>query len=210
MLDTFSFFDLIFVAAIAVSAIAGYVKGFVYQLIGLAGIIAGTYCAYKLSVAMTQWWTGHFKVNPEVMKIILFVILAIVIYFLAFRLARLLDKLLKMAMLGWLNRLFGLLFGVLKIGVIFCTLAYVIHSLHFTGIKSIDDDLKKSKIYPVLVSTVEILFPYIGIVTGGEKNGQSRFKIVFSTFPRTPSDNLSGNIRFQYIFFRFNEKAVSS
>jgi membrane protein required for colicin V production len=168
-LDNFSFFDLIFVAAIAASAIAGYIKGFVYQLIGLVGIIAGTYCAFKLSVVATQWLSERFQFNPDAAKIVIFAILAIAIYFIAFRLARLLDKMLKMAMLGWLNRLLGLLFGMLKAGAIFCALAYAVHSLNFTGLKSVDDDLKKSKVYPALVSTGEILFPYIYVSIYNEK-----------------------------------------
>jgi membrane protein required for colicin V production len=205
-LDTFSFFDLIFAVAIVASAISGYAKGFVYQLTGLAGIIAGTYCSYKLSTVLTQWlttqwWTEHFKTDPDVVKIVLFVVFAIVIYFLAFRLARLLDRLVKMAMLGWLNRLFGLLFGILKIVVIFCVLAYAVHSLNFTGLKSIDNDLGKSKIYPVLVSTVEALFPYICTDTGKDRGKKFDFS-------RSAGDNLSGDIRVHYFFFRFNEKVA--
>jgi membrane protein required for colicin V production len=155
-LDNFSVFDIVFAILLTVSVISGFIKGFVRQLLGLAGIFVGTYCAYKLSLRLTLWWHGHFNVDAEVMKIIMFIILASIFYALVIWLAILLDKLLKMAMLGWINRLFGMLFGAIKIILIFSALAYVIHYLKLTGAEI--NDINKSVTYEYLVTIANSIF----------------------------------------------------
>ena len=158
-LDTFSIFDTIFFIALLIAAISGYIKGFVRQLIGLTGIIAGTYFAYKLASVSTNWWHGSF--DERAVRIIVFSVLAILFYFLAFWLAKMLDKLLKMAMLSWINRLLGLVFGMLKIIIIFSALSFAIHFLKLTGIEILKSDIGKSKIYTHLIYTANMVFPYI-------------------------------------------------
>lgn len=158
-LETFSTFDAIFLIALLIAAISGYIKGFVRQLIGLTGIIAGTYLAYKLAAVSTNWWHGSF--DERAVRIIVFSVFAILFYFLAFWLAKTLDKLLKMAMLNWINRLFGLIFGALKIIIIFSALAFAIHFLKLTGIEILQNDIVKSKTYTHLIYTANVVFPYI-------------------------------------------------
>jgi membrane protein required for colicin V production len=155
-LENLSVFDLIFLSAIVISVISGFVKGFVRQLLGLAGIFIGTYCAYKLSVGLTEWWHGHFNVDAEVMKIVVFVIISSIIYALVLWLAVLLGKMLKMAMLGWLNRLFGMIFGAVKIIIIFSALAYAIHFLKQTGVEI--KDINKSVTYNYLIQIANSIF----------------------------------------------------
>lgn len=155
-LDQFSIFDVAFSVTVIISVISGFIKGFVRQLLGLAGIFAGTYCAYKLSLELTEWWHGHFKVDPEVMRIVVFIILATVIYLLVLWLAILLGKLLKMAMLSWINRLFGMIFGAVKIVIIFSALAYVIYYLKLTGMEI--KDINNSVTYDYLIAIADSIF----------------------------------------------------
>jgi uncharacterized membrane protein required for colicin V production len=144
-----------FIAAV-ISLISGFVKGFVRQLLGLAGIFAGTYCAYKLSLGLTAWWHSHFNVDADVMKIILFIILSSIIYALVLWLAVLLGKMLKMAMLSWMNRLLGMFFGAIKIVFIFSALAYAICFLQQTGMKI--SDIEKSIVFDSLVHIANSIF----------------------------------------------------
>jgi membrane protein required for colicin V production len=155
-LGDFSVFDLIFLVAIVISVISGFLKGFVRQLLGLAGIFIGTYCAYKLSLRLTEWWRGHFNVDAEVMKIVVFIILSSIIYALVLWLAVLLGKMLKMAMLSWINRLFGMIFGAIKVIIIFSALAYAIHFLKQTGVEI--KDIDKSVTYDYLMQIANSIF----------------------------------------------------
>jgi membrane protein required for colicin V production len=153
--ENFSIFDLSFLVALVIAVISGFVKGFVRQLLGLAGIFAGTYCAYKLSLALTEWWSGHFNVDPKVMKIVTFIILATIIYALVIWLAILLGKLLKMAMLSWINRLFGMLFGAMKIVLLFGAVAYAICYLKLAGMEIKTDN---SITYDYFISIANSIF----------------------------------------------------
>jgi membrane protein required for colicin V production len=155
-LGNFSIFDLTFFTAIIIAVISGFIKGFVRQLLGLLGIFAGTYCAYVLSLRLSEWWHSHFNVDAKVTQIVIFIIVASVIYILVIWLAILLGKLLKMAMLSWVNRLFGMLFGAIKVIIIFCALAYAIYYLKQTGVEI--KDIDKSLAYDYLVAIADIIF----------------------------------------------------
>jgi membrane protein required for colicin V production len=149
-MNDFSVFDLIFAIAMLIAVISGFIRGFVRQLFGLLGIFVGTYCAYKLSIAFTKWWKGYFDVDEKVMQLISFIIIAAIIYVLVLWLAILIGKLLKMAMLSWVNRLFGMLFGAMKIVLIFSAVAYSICYLKQTGVEI--KDIDKSVTYDYLIS----------------------------------------------------------
>jgi membrane protein required for colicin V production len=155
-LGNFSIFDLTFSVAILIAVISGFIKGFVRQILGIAGIFAGTYCAYILSLGLTEWWHGHFNVDAEVMRIVVFIILASIIYALVIWLSILLGKLLKMAMLSWANRLFGMLFGAIKVVIIFSALAYAIYYLKQTGVEI--KDIDKSVMYDHLIAIANAIF----------------------------------------------------
>jgi membrane protein required for colicin V production len=162
-LGAFSIFDLIFLIAVIISVISGFIKGFVRQLLGLAGIFAGTYCAYKLSWKLTEWWNGHFDVDIEATKVVMFIILASIIYLLVLWFAVLLDRLLKMAMLGWINRLLGMIFGALKIVIIFSALAYAIHYMKLAGMNI---NINNSITYDFLVAIADSIFFFFESSTG--------------------------------------------
>jgi membrane protein required for colicin V production len=155
-LEDFSIFDIAFAITFLISVISGFIKGFVRQLLGLAGIFVGTYCAYKLSLKLTEWWHGHFNVDAEIMKIIVFIILSSIIYALVIWLAILLGKLLKMAMLSWINRLFGMFFGAIKIVLIFSALAYAINYLKLAGMEV--EDINNSIVYDYFISVANSIF----------------------------------------------------
>ncbi|MDR1169715.1 MAG: CvpA family protein [Prevotellaceae bacterium] len=154
--ENFSIFDITFAVTLLISVIIGFTKGFVRQLLGLAGIFVGTYCAYKLSLKLTGWWHGHFNVDAEIMKIIVFIILSAIIYTLVIWLAVLLGKLLKMAMLSWVNKLFGMFLGAIKVILIFSALAYAIHYLKLTGMEM--KDIDNSIAYDYLISIANSIF----------------------------------------------------
>jgi membrane protein required for colicin V production len=151
-----SVFDCCFFAAIIISLIVGFMRGFVRQLLGLVGILAGIYCAYRISEDLTEWWHGHFDVDIKTMKIVVFLIILALVYLLVLWLAVLLGRLLKMAMLGWVNRLFGMLFGAIKTVIIFCALAYSIHYLKLAGVEI--KDIEKSVTFDCLITVVDSIF----------------------------------------------------
>jgi membrane protein required for colicin V production len=157
-MENFSVCDVVFVIAMLLALVIGYMKGLVRQLLGLVGIFVGTYCSYKLSGGLTKWWHGYFDINVEIAKIIVFIILSSIIYILVLWLAKLVGKLLKMAMLNWINRLFGMMFSAIKVLIIFCVLAYAIHYLKSTGIDLEFEDLNKSKAYNQLISIANSVF----------------------------------------------------
>ncbi|MDR0560330.1 MAG: CvpA family protein [Prevotellaceae bacterium] len=184
-MEAFSIFDIIVLISLFLAAVFGYIRGMVCQLIGLIGIIAGTYVACKLALMFTDWWRKYFNVDEGSTKIIVFIIMfaiiALTVYFITFRLSKILDKLLKSAMLNWINRLLGMIFGILKTVVIFSILAYAIHSLKLTGVDILNKDLKKSATYGKLVYAADFVFPYMVKLSQNAKPVKKDLNTYFET-----------------------------
>ena len=156
-----SVFDLVFLALVAVSAAVGLWKGFILQLFGLAGLFVGVFVAYRLSTKIAGWWSNQFAVDIVAAKVVTFIILMIAVCVLIILCAKLLTKVANFTMLGWVNRLFGMIFGVAQTVLIFAAVAYAIDSLKLSEISSLKKDLSKSAAHKPLTETAKLVFPYM-------------------------------------------------
>jgi membrane protein required for colicin V production len=95
------------------------------------------------------------------MTIIAFLLIFIVVVILVHMMGKMLDKVVKAVFLGFLNRLAGIIFGVLKTAVIL--------SIFIILFDSIDENIhilpakqkEQSKIYIPMKQVVSTLFPFI-------------------------------------------------
>jgi membrane protein required for colicin V production len=156
-----SVFDIVFVAMVTVSAAIGLWKGFILQLFGLIGLFVGVFVAYRLSMKLAGWWANHFAVDIVAAKVVTFIILMIVVCVLIILCAKLLTKVASFTMLGWVNRLLGMIFGIAQTVLIFAATVYAIDNLKLSEISSLKKDLSKSVTYKPLTETAKLVFPYM-------------------------------------------------
>jgi membrane protein required for colicin V production len=115
--------DWVILATLAVSVLAGLMKGAVRSVFSIIGLVAGFVVASRESGAMGVVLSGWM---PEAIAGPLGFVLVFLGIALAFALAGwLLRNLLKTLLLGWFDRLLGVLLGVLRAGAIVgvCALA---------------------------------------------------------------------------------------
>lgn len=116
--------DIILIIPLLWGAFMGFRKGLVLELASFVGLILGIYGAIKLSDFTAEKLTEYVEVSREWLGLLSFLITFILIVFSVFILAKILDKTLKMVALGLVNRLLGLVFGVLKYALILSVLLY--------------------------------------------------------------------------------------
>ncbi len=155
--------DIIILAIIAGAGIWGIFKGFVNQITSIAALLLGTWCAFEFTGLVTEKVTGWFNLNiaQNTLHIILFIIIFIVVLILAHLAGKGIEGIVKLSMLGWLNRLLGFLFGAFKAIIILGIIIYAVNYLN-SLVKIIPQDfINSSKGYGLLLHFTQDFFPFL-------------------------------------------------
>lgn len=101
--------DIIFVILLVLALIHGYRRGLIVAVFSLVSIIVGLAAAIKLSAVVANHLGDTVKVSDKWLPVISFAIVFIVVVLLIRLGARAIQKLTEALMLGWLNRLGGII-----------------------------------------------------------------------------------------------------
>ena len=155
--------DIIILLIIAASAIFGVFKGFVRQLVSIASLVLGIWCAGKftgyLSTYIKDWLS--LEMSQQTLHIILFIVIFILAVVIAHFLGKGVEGMIKLTMLGWLNRLLGFLFGAAKAIIILSVVVCAINWLNGTFHLIPEDFLAKSRGYALLSDFAKEFFPFL-------------------------------------------------
>jgi membrane protein required for colicin V production len=102
--------DIIFVIVLLLALYKGYRKGFIVGLFSLIAIFVGLAAAIKLSAVVAQKLGHSSKTSQEWLPLLSFILVFIAVVILVYLGAKAIEGVVKMAMLGWLNRLGGMIF----------------------------------------------------------------------------------------------------
>lgn len=146
--------DVVIIVFILVFAFKGTIHGFITEAIGVLGIILALLCSYML-------YDPLFKVMKAVgfgeqgASIAAYILGFLVVYTIVIILGSLIHKTLQFIHLGWVNKIFGCLFGILKGAFIASIILWVIVSVMPDKAKFVQD-IKKSQ---MAQNTMQLL-PY--------------------------------------------------
>ena len=122
-----TYVDAIALAVLAISALAGLVRGLVREVLGLAAWIIAAWGAVELYPSIAPTTHGWFA-DPTTGDILAYAIGFIALLILFSVLANLLARFVQFSALGGLDRILGLMFGLLR-GAAVLVLAYILVGL---------------------------------------------------------------------------------
>ncbi len=102
--------DIVFAILMVVACIKGYQKGLIIALFSIIAFIIGLAAALKLSSVMAVWLSGTLNVGAKWLPFLSFIIIFFIVVLLVRLGGRLIEKTFKMVLLGWVNRLGGIVF----------------------------------------------------------------------------------------------------
>ncbi len=118
-------FDVVIVVIVSFCLIRGLFRGLIQEISSIVGVLAGFYGAYTY-YPMVEPIFARWVETPGYRNIISFFLLFCTILILINLIARLIRYLLNIVFLGWVDRLFGMVFGAAKgliiVSVLFITL----------------------------------------------------------------------------------------
>ncbi len=100
--------DAVFILLMILAVVKGYRKGFVVALFSFVGIIIGLAAAMKLSTVVAGWLKDSTNISAAWLPFLSFVLVMIGVIFLVRLGALFIQSAIEMVLLGWLNKLSGI------------------------------------------------------------------------------------------------------
>lgn len=156
-----NYIDLILGLILIVAAVQGFRKGFIVELASLAALVLGIWGGIKFSDWTADFITDITGYHSKNLTTIAFVVTFIAIVIIIHILGKVLDNAIKAVALGFLNRLAGIIFGVLKTAVILSILLLLFDSIDENVHILPSVQKAESKLYSPMKQLVPTLFPFI-------------------------------------------------
>lgn len=111
--------DLVLAVLLIIAIFKGVKRGLIISVFSVVGLIVGLVAAMKLSAVAAAYLKGTVNVSARWLPIIAFIVVFLIAVLLVRLGANALEKTVKIAMLGWLNRLGGIILFVTLYTLIF-------------------------------------------------------------------------------------------
>lgn len=171
--------DAVIIVILILSVITGFINGFVKEVASLAALVLGIWGAIRFSAFTAGLLYDYFDMTGQYVGIVAFVITFSLIVVLIHFIGIIADKIVTSVSLGFINRLLGMAFGLLKTILIMSVLFVVLNVLDSKRPFLPKDKIESSSFYNPISDIAPAIFPIIG--EGG-------FGISFERFRKKPAD----------------------
>ena len=175
--------DIIVAVIFILAVIKGYRQGLIVALFSVVAFIIGLAAALKLSVVVAGYIGQAVKISDKWLPIISFAIVFLIVVLLVRLGARFIQKTVELAMLGWLNRLSGILLYAGLYILIFSILIFYADHLGFIKPETKNESVTYAYIQPWGPKLMDGLGKIIPIFKGMFKDLEDFFDGVSKQVP---------------------------
>jgi membrane protein required for colicin V production len=118
-------FDILIVTILTYGLIRGIFRGLVREISSIVGVLGGFYAAYTYYPHLAKL-LSHWIADTAYLNIVSYMVIFSVVVIVVGILAVVIKYLLNIAYLGWVDRVCGSLFGLLKGGLVICVIFIVL------------------------------------------------------------------------------------
>jgi membrane protein required for colicin V production len=169
--------DLIFAVLMILAVIKGYQKGLIIALFSIIALIVGLAAALKLSAATGVYLQHNTSVTSKWLPVISFAIVFIVIVILVNLGGKLIEKTFEMALLGWANRIAGILLYVVLYTIIFSVFLFYADKIKIFERTTI----ASSHVYPIVQPLAPAILDKLGNLIPLFKDSFSQLEAFFGS-----------------------------
>ena len=161
-----SVIDIVVAVIIIACAIFGAIKGFISQIVSIVSLILGIWCACKLSELLARYVEEWFSLGESAVYIVSFIIILVVVIILCHFIGKGIEKIVRLTMMNWLNRMLGFLFAAAKVVIIMSVVVYILDYID-NAWNLIPEGLSgKSLFYSAFLKISHTFFPYLQSIIG--------------------------------------------
>ena len=153
--------DIILLLCFLPGIIRGLSKGFLEQALALVGVVLSVWAAFHFSSLVCTWLKPYLDVWETTLSIISFALILVAITLVVFLVAKLLTKIVELALLGWLDKTLGLVFALAVNALVIGGFIILFDTLNtkFGIVKP--EVLDASVLYTGLKDLSYLVFPYL-------------------------------------------------
>ncbi len=140
--------DFIFAVIIVIACIKGYQRGLILAVFSIIAFIIGLAAALKLSTVVADHMKDSISVSAKWLPFISFVVVFFVVILLVRWGGKLIEKTFQVVLLGWLNRIGGIVFFATLYIIIFSIFLFYAEKLQLLKPSVIDSSLTYHFVQP--------------------------------------------------------------
>lgn len=152
--------DFIAIGLIVLAIIKGFRNGLVVAVFSLLAFVIGLAAALKLSAVVAEYLGTNTNISQRWLPILAFAIVFFVVVLLVRLGAKAIEGGLRMVMLGWLNKLGGIVFYLLLYFLIFSIILFYATQLHIIK----QETAQVSNTYPIIYPIAPVVMDALGSI----------------------------------------------
>ena len=156
-----NYIDIILGILLILAAIGGFKKGLVAEVASLAALILGIWGAIEFSYITSEFLVENFNVQTQYLNLISFAVTFVIIVILVHIVGNVVNKMVETLMLGFINKLAGLVFGVIRSALILSIILVLFDKID-EDVHILSQDAKEnSRMYEPIRTLAPSIFPFI-------------------------------------------------
>ena len=153
--------DIVIVCFFLPALFFGIKNGMVKQLVALAVIYFGIVLSLRFATPVSQWVLEHVKMTEFWAKAVSFILIFFAVALVLSLFGRIIEKIIKITLLGWLNKLLGVAFGLLVTALILGVVIVLFDTVNIRFGLVKGDILDNSLLYGAVKDFAYFVFPYL-------------------------------------------------
>lgn len=153
--------DIILLLCCVPAIIHGLSKGFIAQAMALVALVLGAWLSFQFSGLAVEWLKPVIAAHPTVLQAIAFALILIVVFIAMSLVGKALEGIIRIVMLGWLNKLLGVVFALLKVLLAAGLLILLFESVTTALEIDCSEVTGGSVLYAPVKDFADVFFPYM-------------------------------------------------
>lgn len=152
--------DIIIIICLLPSIFLGLRNGLIKQIVSLCVLFFGIKLSLQFSEPVSTWLAQHITVSAFAIKTISFVVIFSVVAIVLSLIGRLIEKIVQVTLLGWVNKILGVILSFLFFLIILSVFIYFLDSANNLIHIIPQEKINESELYPALLDFSKFIFPY--------------------------------------------------
>lgn len=154
-----SFIDIVFTALLGYALYNGLKNGLFVEIASFGSLVIGIFVAIKFSHIVRFSIEDLIKINPKYIEIVAFAITFLLVVVGIHLLAKFFTSILSLAYLGWLNKLGGAVFSLLKTVLMLSVVISLFQKINLNHILVKEETLNNSIFYNPIQEVSKFMYP---------------------------------------------------
>jgi len=158
-MEEYSVIDIVLAVSFAWALFNGFRKGLIIKVASILALVVGVYAGFHFSSFAGEWLSKEFNWSGSTLSVGAFVVTFLGVVVGIHFMAKLLEKVVDLTALSMLNKLGGMVFGMIQVLVLLSVMSFTLDSIFGYGEWIPEKQVESSLLYPTVESAMELIVP---------------------------------------------------